>query len=43
MITQNIIGYNLSSQSSKRIYAFDPQQLIQLPKVFRRQPRMKLI
>ena len=34
MITQNIIGYNLSSLSSKRIYAFDPQQLIKLPEGF---------
>lgn len=34
MITQNIIGYHLSSQSSKRVYAFDPHQLIQLPEGF---------
>ncbi|HZV70606.1 MAG TPA: aldehyde dehydrogenase (NADP(+)) [Saprospiraceae bacterium] len=34
MITQNIIGYELSAQSSKQIYAFDPALQIKLPEAF---------
>src|SRR5664279_5280198 len=34
MITENIIGYDLSSQSSLQIYSFDPERMIYLPEGF---------
>ena len=34
MITQNIIGYKLSAQSSKQIFAFDPALMESLPEAF---------
>lgn len=34
MITQNIIGYSLSSLSDKRVSAFDPEKKIDLPESF---------
>ena len=34
MITQNIIGFDLSAKSNKTIYAFDPANMKQLPEAF---------
>lgn len=34
MITQNIIGFDISSRSDKRIYSFDPELKSQLPEAF---------
>ena len=34
MITQNIIGFNLSAKSNKTIYAFDPANMKHLPEAF---------
>ncbi len=34
MITQNIIGFELSAQSSKQIFAFDPARMESLPEAF---------
>ena len=34
MLFQNIIGYTLSAQSTKQIFAFDPAKMEQLPEVF---------
>ncbi len=34
MITENIIGFELSAKSSRQIFAFDPARMVQLPEAF---------